>query len=45
MSHAHDVRDRMTQRLIKAGHTKQDAKQKAVESLKRCDRDSDRRKK
>ena len=39
MSREHDVRDRMTQRLVEAGHTRADAQKRAVDSLKRCDRD------
>lgn len=32
----------MTQRLVDAGHTRDDARKRAVESLKRCDRDKAR---
>jgi len=36
---SHEVRDRMAKLLVKAGHSPDVARAKAVESLKRCDRD------
>jgi hypothetical protein len=42
MSQEHAVRDRMAQRLVVAGHTPTEARQRATESLKRVERDKQR---
>ena len=39
MSDSHKARDHMAGLLVKAGHSPDVARAKAVESLKRCERD------